>query len=140
MPEARKPLPQATPETKDFWDGIKRGEFRLQRCNDAACANIYFPPRPFCPSCGKRDVSSFTASGRGRLASYVINHRPAPGFEAEAPYGICVVDLDEGPRLLTSIVDCPQTPEGLVLDMPVELAPTHATDEISIPTFRPVRG
>lgn len=134
--DIRKPLPKATPETQEFWDGVKQGKFILQRCNDPKCAKVYFPPRPFCPVCASRSVSSFAGSGRGKLASYVINHRPAPGFDA--PYGICIVDLDEGPRLMTSIVGVPQTPEALVLDMAVELAPTVASDEISLPTFRPV--
>ncbi|MFN0096679.1 MAG: Zn-ribbon domain-containing OB-fold protein [Dehalococcoidia bacterium] len=137
MPDVRKPAPKATPETQEFWDGVKQGKFILQRCNDAKCSSkVYFPPRPFCPGCGSRDVSSFQASGRGKLASYVINHRPAPGFEA--PYGICIVDLDEGPRLMTTIVGVEQTPENLVLDMAVELSPTPANDEISLPTFKPV--
>ena len=90
------------------------GELRLQRCD--ACANVYFPPRPFCPKCASRKVSVFKASGKGKLYSYVINHRPAaPGFTP--PYSIAVVELDEGPRMMTNIVDCPQTPEALELDM-----------------------
>ena len=56
---------------------------------------------------------------RPRLYSYVIHHRPAPGFTP--PYAIAVVELDEGPRMMTNIVDCPQTPEALVLDMPLEV-------------------
>lgn len=136
----RKPLPRPTPETQEFWDGIRAGEFRLQRCDDPACAKVYFPPRPFCPGCGSRKVSAFVASGRGKLHSYVINQRPAPGFEADAPYAIAVVELDEGPRLMTSITGVPQTPEALVLDMPVVLAPEAVNDQISLPKFRPAGG
>ncbi len=135
MAEHRKPLPHPTPETQDFWDGAHRGELRLQRCD--ACSNVYFPPRPFCPACASRSVTAFTASGRGRLHSYVINHRPAPGFEHEAPYAVAVVELDEGPRVMTSMVDVDQTPDTLVLDMPVEVTFEEATDRISIPKFRP---
>jgi uncharacterized OB-fold protein len=76
------------------------------------------PPRPFCPHCAAREVSIFRASGRGRLYSYVIHHRPVPGFTP--PYAIAVVELDEGPRMMTNITDCPQTPEALELDMPVD--------------------
>lgn len=141
MADYKKPIPQATPETQDFWEGLRRGEFRLQRCNNAACSRKpYFPPRPFCPDCGTRDVSAFTASGRGTLHSYVINQRPAPGFEADAPYAIAVVELDEGPRLLTSISGVAQTPEALKLDMALELAPEMISDTISLPKFRPVGG
>ena len=141
MADYKKPIPQATPETQDFWDGIKRGEFRLQRCSNAKCANKpYFPPRPFCPECGSRDVASFTASGRGKLHTYVINQRPAPGFEADAPYAIAVVELNEGPRLLTNITGVAQTPETLPLDLEVELAAEEITADISLPKFRPVGG
>src|SRR5262249_60392998 len=70
---------------------------------------VYFPPRPFCPHCASREVSVFRASGKGRLYSYVIHHRPVPGFTP--PYAIAVVELDEGPRLMTNIVDCPQRSE-----------------------------
>jgi uncharacterized OB-fold protein len=140
LADYKKPLPQATPETQEFWDGLKRGEFRLQRCNDASCARVYFPPRPFCPACGSRDVAWFTGSGKGHLHSYVLNYRPAPGFESDAPYAIAVVELDEGPRLMTSIVGADQTPEALPLDLRVELAPDAVTEDVTLPKFRPAGG
>ncbi|MBI2767774.1 MAG: Zn-ribbon domain-containing OB-fold protein [Chloroflexi bacterium] len=136
----RKLLPRPTPETQDFWNGMKAGELRLQRCNEPGCEKVYFPPRPFCPGCASRNVSSFRASGRGTLHSYIINHRPAPGFQDEAPYAIAVIQLDEGPRMMTNMVGVAQTPEKLVLDMPVELAPEKVTDEITLPKFRPAGG
>ena len=80
-------------------------------------------------------MSSFTASGRARLYSYVINERPAPGFDA--PYAIAIVELDEGPRMMTNIVNCEQTPEALVLDMPLEVIFEPITEEISLPKFQP---
>ena len=139
MADYKKPIPQAVPETQEFWDGLKRGEFTLQRCNEAACnGKAYFPPRPFCPNCGSRNVGSFKASGRGKLHSYVIVQRPAPGWDG--PYAIAVVELDEGPRLMTNIVNVNQVPEELPLDLVVELAPESITDEISLPKFQPVGG
>ena len=119
-----------------FWDGAKAGELRLQRCDD--CAHAYFPPRPFCPECGSRSVSVFPASGRATLYSYVIHHRAPPGFEA--PYAIAVVELEEGPRMMTNIVDTPQTPEALQLDMALQVAFEPMSDEISLPLFRPAEG
>ena len=77
----------------------------------------------------------FRASGKGRLYSYVIHHRPVPGFTP--PYAIAVVELDEGPRMMTNIVGCPQTPEALELDMPLEVAFEKIDDEIALPLFRP---
>lgn len=136
LPESRKPLPRPTPETQPFWDGTRAGELRLQRCD--ACQNVIFPPRPFCPKCASRAVSWFKASGRGVLWSYVINHRPAPGFEADAPYAIAVVKLEEGPTMMTNMVGVEQTPEALKADMPVEVVFEKASDEITLPKFRPV--
>jgi uncharacterized protein len=132
MPGSR-PLPEPTPETRHFWDGTRAGELRLQRCDD--CAHVYFPPRPFCPACASRAVSVFAASGRGRLDSYVINNRPHPAFEGH--YAIALVALDEGPRMMSNIVGCEQTPEALVLDMPLEVVFEPQNDTITLPLFRP---
>ena len=78
------------------------------------------------------------ACGKARLFSYVINYRQHPSFDG--PYATAVVELEEGPRMLTNIVECPQTPEALVLDMPVEVTFESLNDDISVPLFRPVEG
>lgn len=128
-----RPLPEPTPETRHFWEGTLEGELRLQRCDQ--CATVYFPPRPFCPKCSSRAVSVFAASGRATLASYVINERSHPAFDG--PYAIALVDLEEGPRMMTNIVDCPQTPEALQLDMSLEVTFERLSDTIALPLFRP---
>lgn len=130
-------LPEPTPETRHFWEGCREGELRLQRCT--ACSQSYFPPRPFCPKCGSREVEVFAASGRGVLWSYVINQRPRPDMGSE-PYAIAVVKLDEGPTLMTNIVDCPQTPEALQLDMAVQVSFAKQSDDITLPLFAPAKG
>jgi len=135
LPEPRRPKPVPTPETQHFWDGARAGELRLQRCR--ACARAYFPPRPFCPRCTSGDTEVFRASGRATLYSYVIHHRPMPGFEP--PYAIAVVTLAEGPRMMTNLVDVAQTPEALELDMPLEVTFQKLDDAISLPVFRPAR-
>src|ERR1700722_7332824 len=131
---AAKAVPVPTPETQPFWDGCAAGELRLQRCLD--CQQAYFYSRPVCPSCGSVKVEWFTASGDATLYSYVINYRPAPGFEADAPYAIAVVQLAEGPRMRTSIVGVPQTPEALELDMALRVA-FEPRGDISLPVFGP---
>jgi uncharacterized protein len=137
MADATRARPKPTPETQHFWDGTQAGELRLQRCD--ACANVYFPPRPFCPVCASRKVSVFKASGKAKLYSYVINHRPAaPGFTP--PYAIAIVELDEGPRMMSNIMDCPQTPEALELDMKLEVTFEKLDDKITLPQFRPAKG
>ena len=138
MADYRKPLPEPTPETQEFWDGTKAGELRLQRCND--CKHVYFPPRPFCEKCASRSVAWFKATGHGKLHSYVINHRPAFGFENDAPYAIAVVMLDEGVKMMTNLVDVDQTPEALQLDMPLEVTFDAVNDKITLPKWRPAKG
>ena len=133
MLDPARARPKPTPETQEFWEGTRQGELRLQRCQ--ACQHTYFPPRPFCASCGSRAVESFAASGKATLYSYVIHHRPVPGFKP--PYSIAVVTLEEGVRMMTNIVGCPQTPEALQLDMPLEVTFEMLDDEITLPLFRP---
>jgi uncharacterized protein len=128
------PVPVPTPETAHFWQGTQVGELRLQRCDD--CQHVYFPPRPFCPACACRSVSVFAASGVASLYSYVINHRPHPGFNG--PYAIAVVTLAEGPRMMANIVNTPQTHEALQLDMPLQVTFETLTEEVTLPYFEPM--
>lgn len=82
----------------------------------------------------------FKASGRGKLHSYIINHRPAPGFQDEAPYIIAVVLTDEGTKMMTNLREVEQTPEALTIDMPLEVVFEVATDEITMPQWKPAAG
>jgi uncharacterized OB-fold protein len=131
-----RPQPKATPETAHFWEGTARGELLLQRCR--ACDSTYFPPQPFCPACASDDVVVVRASGRGSLYSYVVSHRPAPGFTP--PYVIAVIELDEGPRLMTNLVehgvDLVADPEAFALDLLVEVV-FETVGEVVVPQFRP---
>lgn len=129
-----KTPPVPTPESRHFWEGARAGELRLQRCEP--CGHAFFPPRSFCPECGSRSVTVFRASGRATLYSYTINHRPRPDWPQE-PHSIAIVTLEEGPRMTTNIVGCPQTPEALQLDMPLEVDFEPISAEISLPVFRP---
>ena len=135
MVNMQKPLPEATPETQEYWDGLKRHELRQQRCKD--CNRGYFYPRPFCPrpGCHSRNVEWFTASGKGTLHSYVIAHRGHPAFEA--PYVIAVVELEDGGQMMTNLVgvDDP-TPDQLTIDAPVEIVFENVNDQITLPKFR----
>jgi uncharacterized OB-fold protein len=135
MAEARA-LPTPTPETDHYWKGAREGRLLLQHCK--SCAKAYFPPRPFCPTCGSRDVTVVQASGRASLYSYAIQHRAIPGFTP--PYAIAVVTLEEGPRMMTNIVECAQTPEALQLDMPLEAVFERVSETVSLPVFRPAGG
>ena len=133
--EYRKMIPDPTPETEFFWRKTKDHELWIQRCID--CSEAFFYPRLHCPKCNTDKVEWFQASGRGTLYSYMINYRPAPGFEAEAPYAIAVIELEEGPRMMGNIVGIENTPENLVLDMPLRVTFTDATEDIAIPNWEP---
>lgn len=125
--------PTPTPDTAHFWQGTKNKKLLLQRCKDTG--DVYFPPRARSPFTGSTDVEVVEASGRAKLISYTINHRQHPSFET--PYAIAIVQLEEGPMMMTNIVDCEQTPEALVLDMPLEVTFEEVSDAITVPLFKP---
>lgn len=130
-----RPLPTIYPETQFYWDGAKEGKLLLNSC--PSCDKPYFPPRPFCPTCGSRDVTVVQASGKGRLYSYIINHLPAPGYEP--PFTVAVVMLDEGVKMVANIEDLPADPAALTLDMPLEVT-FETRGDLQIPQFKPAGG
>lgn len=115
---AAQPLP--TPTTQPFWDAAADGRLAVQQCE--SCKKHIFYPRLTCPKCGSRTLSWVDASGRATLLSYVINYLPAPGFEAVGPYVIAIVQLEEGPTMMTNIVGVDTALDQLVIDMPVQVA------------------
>lgn len=132
-----KPEPRPTPETQPFWDGCRDGELRIQRCR--SCSRHYFYPRPDCPHCAGRDTEWVPAAGTATLYSYVINHRPAPGFADEGPYVIAVVELPEGVRMMSNIVNVEPDPDRLPLDLPLRVVFEQRGDEM-LPQFEPALG
>ena len=127
-------LPQPTPETLPFWEGTHVHRLMLPWCT--TCGKPHFYPRALCPFCLSDALEWRQASGRGRLYSFVINHKPARGFTA--PYVIAVVDLDEGVRMLSNLVlPGPPLPEALAIDMPLEVVFDDVADSVTLPRFRP---
>jgi acetyl-CoA acetyltransferase/uncharacterized OB-fold protein len=128
-------LPRPTPETLPFWQALKQGRFDLPWCQD--CGQPHFYPRLLCPHCGGERLQWRTASGRGRIHTYVINHKAPKGWAGPVPYVIAVVELDEGPRLLTNLeTSAPPTPENVCIGQPVTLAPRAVTEQVTLPWFR----
>jgi uncharacterized OB-fold protein len=137
MADIPKPLPKATPDTQEFWDGLKRHELRVQACND--CGKSYLYPRPFCPreGCHSRNVEWVTQTGKGTLATYIVAHRGHPAFNQDGPYVIAVVELDTGARLMTNILGVEDpTPEKLVVGSAVEIVYTDVNDDVTLPHFQ----
>ena len=107
MADYTKPLPYPSPETQPFWDACKRHELSLPYC--PACAAFFFYPRQFCPRCFSWDIEWRTCSGKGTLYTFAIQYRPQmPGFTP--PYVTAIVQLEEGPRLMTNLVGIDPSP------------------------------
>ena len=132
----RGPLPVKQPESDFYWEKAHEHELWLRRCNP--CGQAYFYPRDFCPHSGSRDVSWMRASGKGTLHTFAIVHRaPVPAFSDRVPFVVAMVDLEEGARIPTNLVDVEPDPAHIKVGMAVEVAFLDLTDEITLPVFRP---
>jgi uncharacterized OB-fold protein len=137
--EYRKPLPNPlhAETSRPFWEAAKRHELVMPRCR--MCDRLFFYPREVCPACLGADLDWVKVSGRGRLYSFTVIHQPAnPAFEADAPYVYAMVQLEEGPRLISNLVDCP--PDQARVDMAVEAVFDDVTPEVTLVKFRPAAG
>lgn len=127
-------LPTIEDESRPFWDAARDGVFLVRRCR--ACDHVHHYPRPFCPACWSADVVWEEASGRATLYSYsTVFMNDLPPFAARVPYVAAAVDLEEGPRVMTNIVDC--DPERLTPGMALQVTYVELTPEITAPMFRP---
>ena len=130
-----KPLPQPNAETKPFWDGCKQHQLRFQKCRD--CGYVRWPPSIICPMCYSSETEWITASGKGTLYTFATYHHAYhPAFENDLPYITAIIELEEGPHLLTNIVGC--SPDEVQCDIPVEVTWEDITEEFSLPKFKPV--
>lgn len=135
MPSPAVPVP--TPLTLPYWDGCRRGELVLQECLD--CRRALFPPSTVCPRCLGERLEWKAVSGQATLYSYTIQHRPAPGFADRVPYTVAIVELAEGPRMMTNIVGIEPDPAVLEIDMPLEVtfeARGAEVGSVMLPVFR----
>src|SRR3989304_9272183 len=95
-------IPRITKEGKPFWDAVRRHRYIFQECR--ACKSRVFPPRLRCPTCLSQNLRSVKATGKGKVYSYTVRYLyPPPGFKA--PYVLALVDLEEGVRVLSQLVD-----------------------------------
>ena len=131
-----KPLPVPDPVTKPFWDGLKEGELRIQRCSK--CHEAVFYPRVGCPGCGSRALEWIATSGRGTVHAFTIAHRGVPAaFRGSIPYVVAIVELEEGARLMTILVDVEPSPETVKIGMAVEVVFAEVTDAVTLAQFKP---
>jgi uncharacterized OB-fold protein len=121
--------------TQPFWEATGRHQFLLQRCG--ACGTYIFYPRANCLNCGSTDLGWQEASGRGTVHTFTIPRRPTHrAFNGVPPIVLAIVELAEGPRVTTNIVEC--EPEDVSVGMAVELTWDETGDDgIALPLFRP---
>jgi uncharacterized OB-fold protein len=128
-------LPTPDAETEPFWDACKEGRFLLKHCN--ACGDDYFYPRPFCPKCWSSDVEWKQASGDGQVYTFsVVRQNDLPPFPERVPYVAAIVELDEGPHVMTNI-DTSEL-DTVTIGMRVHVDFKPISDYVTIPVFKPV--
>jgi uncharacterized protein len=130
-----RPVPSPDADSAPYWAAARAGRLELQRCRP--CGLVVFYPRARCPRCHAADLAWETLSGRGTVHAYTIVHRaPDPSLEDAIPYVVALVDLDEGARLMTNIVDC--APEQVRIGLPVVVRFRPVSDAAALPLFGPL--
>ena len=128
------PTPVPNTDNDGFWEGCRHHELRLQRCR--GCGTIRHHPRPMCPNCTSLEYEWMRASGRGTVYTFTIVHGPTlPVFQAGAPYNVAVIQLDEGPYLVSNVIDCPV--DQLCIGLRVVVSFEDVSEVLTLPRFRP---
>lgn len=137
--EPERPLPRPiTPETRPYWDGLKQGKLLLPKC--AACRHVFFYPRVVCPRCHSRDLGWIESRGRGTLHSFAIAQQAFnPAFKVAPPYVLAMIELEEGPRMLSNLINVKPDPTAIACDMEVEVVFQKVADDVTLPLFQPAR-
>jgi uncharacterized OB-fold protein len=133
MTDTPRPLPQLQGLTREFYDWCGKGELRFQRC--VACEAWRHVPREMCPTCGSFEWSWNPSTGRGKVYSWTTVERPMhPAFARAAPYAVVVVEMEEGVRIASSVVD--RDPRKLAIGLPVIVVFDQVVDGVTLPAFR----
>ena len=132
-----KPLPRPNEDSAPYWEAAQRGELRMQRC--VPCGHVRFPPALLCARCLSEQCEWVKLSGRGTVFSWIVVHQSQhPAFNADVPYNVTIVELEEGPRLHTALVECRN--DQIHIGMPVEVVFDKVNDDVTLPKFRPAEG
>ena len=133
--DVTKPVPETQPWSERFWEGTKQGKLLVQVCKD--CEARIFYPRKACPKCWSRNLDWIESRGKGSVFTFSTAYSMVePKFMDDLPYTIAYVDLDEGVRMMTRIVEC--EPEQITFGMKVEVV-FHERGDCKLPYFRPVK-
>jgi uncharacterized protein len=127
------PAPELNGLGAHYWNALREGRLDYQRCD--GCGHAWLPAGSECPKCLASHWSWKTASGRAKLISWVVYHHAYhPWFAKRLPYNVAVVELAEGPRLISNVV---QASAALKIDMPLQLVIEREAD-VALARFKPV--
>ncbi|MDB5575537.1 MAG: hypothetical protein JWR80_713 [Bradyrhizobium sp.] len=126
-----KPAPAIDPDSAPYWDALNEGRLILKSCG--SCGKSHFYPRELCPHCHSDNLSWIEASGRGVIFSFTVCRRPAgPAFAGEVPYVVALIDLAEGPRIMSRILG---DPAAVVIGRQVVVRFERQEQEFVLPFF-----
>jgi len=131
-----KPLPFIDEEMRPWWEALQRHELYIQKCRD--CGDLRFHPRALCTNCLSSRTEWVRCSGRGTVYTFTATYQnQAPGFRESLPYIMAWIELQEGLKMLTNLVEC--RPEEVKIGMPVEVVYEDVTPQVTLAKFRPAR-
>ena len=123
---------QQDSDSRPYWEGLTQGELRIQRCS--ACSKAVFYPRSICPYCFADQLSWIVASGKGTIYAYTVAHQAFGPFAADIPFVIAIVELEEGVRMMTRVINAPR--ERVAVGAAVEVTFESVGEELTLPYFR----
>lgn len=127
-----KPVPRIDDTNRPHWEGARKGELQVQHCK--SCGTYRYPPARWCSECLSEDIEWVKASGKGTVWSWCAFHRQYfKGFDAEIPYAVVLVELDEGPKLYSNLVGVPK--DRIRIGMRVRAAFEPATPDLTLVKF-----
>ncbi|RBQ21216.1 nucleotide-binding protein [Spongiactinospora rosea] len=127
------PVPTINPDSAEFWAATAEGRFITRRCTN--CAQYIWYPRPICPFCHSQETVWEPLSGRGVIYSFSVVRKAGGDWKGVTPYVLAYVELEEGPRMMTNIVDCDV--EQVAIGDPVEVVFEDTGQGSALPRFRP---
>jgi uncharacterized OB-fold protein len=134
MVDYGKPLPEVNETTKPFWDACRADRLDLQKCK--SCDHLRYPVSHVCPECLSYDHEWVTVSGKGEVFSYIVFHQVYnQAFAKDVPYNVAVIQLAEGPRMISNVTGVPN--DQVKVGDKVQVTFDHVTDDVAIPRFRP---
>ena len=132
-----KPLPLMDGDSAGFWEACRKHQISIQKCNN--CGTFRFPPRIICPHCSSLDWEWQPVSGKGKVYTFIVMHQLYnKAFKDELPYNVALIELEEGAKIWTNLVNCPN--EAIYIGMPVEVVYEDINEQVTLPKFQPQKG